>query len=348
MKKLILLISASIIFSYAFAQKALTLKKSCWPAASIDGITNSDEIWNELYWQNISLPVAAGNATSDMSAKFQIAYDDACLYFLGKATDPTPFDTLNAASNTHVNDCFEVFIGMDTSDYANSGAYKIGDYQFRFTGWVESTSFPARFDVGNGNPAPAGAIGKAVFTADPWMKIQGSNDGATTYYEEWAIPWRVLRKNMNPAWDCKQFKLDVQAADATPSGTSQTRTQQMFWGKNSDQAWQNTMDFGGLITLTTKVDTGFDTNIGYDTCAFSAIQNIKSEVFQISPNPVTEGYFNIPVYWSIELSNIIGQKCNVKNSNGRVDVSHFKAGLYFLSAYNKKGRLVGYYKLIIK
>jgi len=326
MKKIILLFAGSIVIcNYVSSQKTLTLTKQTWPAVTVDGVMDSKDAWKTSNWQDITLPVAAGNSTSSMSAKFQIAYDDACLYFLGQSNDNTPNDTLNAASNTHINDCFEVFVGLDTSDYANSGAYKLGDYQFRFTGWVDNTSFPARFDVGTGNPSPTGALTKTDFTNDPWMKIAGSNDGSSEFIEEWSIPWRVLRKNMDPSWDTKQLKFEVQAADATPSGTSQTRTQQMFWGKNTDQQWQNTMDFGGLITLTTKVDTTFTVINTAHLNSVSAYQDGKM-LFLNGMSQVVSAY------------DLMGRVVlQTRNNSGKIDVSGLSKGIYYFKDNRNNG-----------
>jgi uncharacterized protein (TIGR02145 family) len=228
----------------------LTIKFASKPAVE-DGIIDASDPWLETDWIDITKP-RAGNTTSDMSAKFQLKYDDTNLYFAAIVNDASRW---TGNSTNYLNDCIEFYIAMDTTSGV-LGTYKTGDRQLRLQAVIDPFATGGQIESSQGVP-PSG-IFKCV-------------DNGSNYVQEWTLPWAELSVGMIPAWDKKQFKFDIQVANSTGEGL---RTQQMFWNNNSDLQWNNTSVFGlvtlesalpnVLVTGITVSATGGSTTIGTD------------------------------------------------------------------------------------
>jgi hypothetical protein len=243
MKKLILLFaSVALVFTYLNAgTPSLTISKAATPV-TIDGVSDSNDPWTGT-WIDMTV-LKTTNTTSDMTAKYEMMYDDSALYVIVQIDDPTPGDT--SGSNTYERDCMEVFVGMDTN--APTADYKTGDYQFRQSWGAE---YPWGFEVGAGSPAAADDATKADFVADGFTKTAQVDD-ASSYITEWALKWRTLNKNICDDKFNKNFiKFEIQAADNT-TGSNGGRTQQNYWYDNSDNQWHNITLFG-LVALESPV-----------------------------------------------------------------------------------------------
>jgi len=240
MKKLFLLLAGVAVVGFIFAQGPITIKKAT-KAAKIDGIADSNDPWNAggLAWINMTQNKGA-NTTTDITCKFQLTYDDNNLYLIAQSSGDKVMDTSAAGiPNSYERDCFEVFVKCDTTS-GETGTYIPGDFQFRQS---RASIFPDRFDAGqlisswkdNGN-----------------FKIV-QTEGSGNYTQEWQMPWALLADSsgMDPEWDSKQIKFDIQNADNT-TAAGNGRTQQLFWNSGSDEQWHNTTYFG-LVTLETTV-----------------------------------------------------------------------------------------------
>jgi hypothetical protein len=222
MKKLFLLLIAGSAFSNMFAQKELTIYPASKPVSQ-DGIIDSNDPWNDAYWV-VPGEITPYSTTTNLSAKFQLRYDNFNLYFAASVQDSMRF---TGNSTTYMNDCVEFYVAMDTASKPD-GVYRPGDLQMR----VQAVSDQSSPGFG--------------FETPVWPNAQVSvADNGTNYVEEWTIPWSDLTSQMESPWDQKQFKWDIQVADATDDGA---RTEQLFWNDNTDLQWNNTWHFG-LITL---------------------------------------------------------------------------------------------------
>jgi hypothetical protein len=220
---------------------ALTIYKTSTPP-TIDGNNND---WNSTWINMTQAPI--NNSTSNMTAKFQCKYDDDNLYFIFNVNDATPGDTPFLASS-YERDCIEVMMSMDT--ISSSGI--TGMYQFRRVyGWNGALGHTGGDNgitdgtlFGNGPAIPAS------WNGNPNFKVKEFIDGIS-YTQEWQIPWDSLMVRMTPAWDKKQFKLEVAASDNTTNAPG-GRTQQLFWHGNSNMAWNNSA-YQGVVTLNNAV-----------------------------------------------------------------------------------------------
>jgi len=190
----------------------------------IDGVIDGSDPWSADKWVDVSMP-GLDNTFGDMTAKFQMMYDETNLYFAVKVKDG---DRFTGNATTYLNDCIEFFIDMDTT--SGSGVYKTGTKQLR----LQAVADPAA--PGGLIECPQGNLPLGVY------KVVDNGDN---YVQEWKMPWAELTADMDPTWDQKQFKFDIQVANATSDGN---RTQHAFWNNNSDLQWNNTTKFG-LVTL---------------------------------------------------------------------------------------------------
>jgi hypothetical protein len=292
MKKLFLLLAGvAVVWTYVDAKGPLTLTKLA-KSPKIDGVADANDPWTTT-WINIDV-VKDGNAnlTSDITSKFQLGYDDKGLYVIVNEKGNKTMDTANAT--THTNDCVEVFVKMDTTS-GETGAYIPGDFQLRMR---RAAIFPDRFDKGN-------LISSFVEAGVDVKQVEGSGE----FTQEWKLPWGVLADSsgMDPEWDKKQIKFDIQTADATSDGN---RTQQMFWNSGSDYQWNNTTWFG-LVTFKTPV-----VYVGVPT-----VKNTKNITFY-------NNEIRLAKAGNVTITNITGQEvASVKNVL-KVNVGYLKTGVY--------------------
>jgi hypothetical protein len=205
-------------------------------AVVTDGIINASDPWESDKWVDVSLPYP-GNLTSNMTAKFQLMYDVSNLYFAAQVSDSNRFIAYPTA---YLNDCIEFFIDLDTT--SGSGAYKpFGTKQLRLQAGSDAV-------IETIQGVPGSGVYKCV-------------DNGFGYVQEWTMPWAELSNGMNPPWDQKSFKFDLQVANATSFGA---RTQQMFWNSNSDLQWNNTTKLG-LVSLNKVVISANSNEISVTT-----------------------------------------------------------------------------------
>jgi len=233
MKIILAIIVFTVFTSLLFAQETLTIRPASQPP-SPDGIINSSDPWEAENWIDINKAVTS-NSSDNMSAKFQLMYDESNLYFAVIVNDDNRF---TGNLTTYNNDCIEFFIAMDTTS-GKEGTYKQGDRQIRMQAVADPSAPGGEAESGQGVPSSSALT---------------CVDNGTYYVQEWILPWEGLSENMFTEWDQKQFKFDVGVANATGDGE---RTQLMFWNDNSDEQWRNTNHFG-LVTLIRPLNTFAD------------------------------------------------------------------------------------------
>jgi hypothetical protein len=269
MKRLIFAVLFCVtVFGLVSAQKTLTIEFATKPIVA-DGIINASDPWAAGKWVDVTF----GKATNvgDMTAKFQLMYDETNLYFGVQVNDANRF-TGNAT--THLNDCVEFFIAMDTTSGA-AGTYKQGDKQMRLQAVADPTATGGAIDCRQTAP-PSGTY-----------KVR---DNGSDYVQEWTLPWAELSADMDPAWDQKQFKFDVLVSNSESSGG---REQLMFWNDNSDLQWNNTTKFG-LVTLATPIPAldPFSIHLGPDKII------VCGDSLKLNPSVMYNGSGILTYSWS--------------------------------------------------
>ncbi len=222
MKKITLVL---IVLTFGFLCRA-QLNVPFTTAPVIDGVIDANDPWGSTW---ISMDAYGLNSTtSNLSSKFQIAYDASNIYLVVVTDDATPHNEALAIPNSYERDCSEVFFSMHTPSGDVPEPYLVdnGDWQIRFQRASETGNY---IDGSNNAQAAADKFGYAV------------KDIGTTYVQEMSFPISVLKENGN--FDGINFRFDLQAADNT-TGASGGRTQQQFWNSNTDNQWNDVSAFG--------------------------------------------------------------------------------------------------------
>jgi hypothetical protein len=243
MKRLILLLSGIAMTSWMFAgiPVALTLHKTT-KVVKPDGAISSNEPWTSTW-----IPMYAkktSNTVDEMSAQFQMAYNDTYLWVLAQQKGNATLDTgAVAIPNSWERDDFEIFIAMDTTAYAHLGKY--GEYNFQFRQQRSShNNFPWAFD----DSKSAATNNRASF------RVGQIDAGDGSFTQEWQIPWKALTDCMTDSgkFDGSFIKFEIQAADNT-TGAAGGRNDQTFWRDNSDNEYQDSRTFS-IINLADQVN----------------------------------------------------------------------------------------------
>jgi hypothetical protein len=340
MKKILLLLAGVAVTSMTYAQGPITIKRAS-KAPKIDGVADSNDPWNigGTSWINMTKNKGS-NTTSDITAKFQLTYDSHNLYLLCSVIGDKAMDTTSSGiPNSYESDCIEVFVKMDTFS-GETGAYIPGDYQFRMR---RGSVFPDRFDAGQ---LVSG------WKANCNFKIAQVDEG-NQYTQEWQMPWSLLADSpgMDPEWDEKQIKFDIQAADNT-TGAANGRTQQLFWNSNSDEQWHNTTFFGLVTFESILYPAKKQTSNNYTSdCSYDVNKPILNKI-EISPNPSSsEINISIPEHLiSVKLNilNLEGQIVYtdiLKSTSNTISLKPLKQGIYFVKITGANATVV---KKIIK
>jgi hypothetical protein len=299
-RKIFTLLMCAVAFATVSAQfSTMTIKVASKPA-TCDGILDSNDPWVEADW--VVPAVGKTSNVGDMSAKFQLKYDKDNLYFGIKVTDG---DRFTGNSTTYNNDCVEFFISMDTT------AYPTGTYHADLS--TKQMRLQAVAD-----PAATGGAIESSQTAPPNGQYVCVDNG-TDYVQEWSMPWAELTDGMDPAWDQKQFRFDIQVANATGDGL---RTQQMFWDNSSDQQWQNTTDMG-IVTLATPIpDLGGG---GY-------VNDAAKLWIEVASKPVVaDGIIDANDPWVADkwVDAAVGKTSNVGDMTAKFQLLYDKTNIYF-------------------
>jgi hypothetical protein len=302
MKKFLLSILCSTLVALVVAQNNPKLYvKKCSSPPKIDGLVDSNDPWT-VSW----IPIDKSpniNVTSEMTAKFQITYDDNNLYVVARVYD-SEIDT--ASLTTHWNDCVEVFVKLDTTS-GETGSYITGDYQLRMR---RGSVFPNRFDAGQ-------------LSYFDWkntnLNIKQVDEG-DSYTQEWQLPWVALDSSVHSAFEKQYIKFEIMATDNTKE---YGRSQITFWNSNSDEQWHNTKYFG-LVQLglpLVYIEGGKDkTVVCGESAQISVITNFE--------NPGTISYSWTPSE-GLSQDNISNPIVNTKTDK-----------IYFLTVSTSNGEIV--------
>jgi hypothetical protein len=223
-------------------------------------------------------------------------------------------------------------MSMDTT----SSGGMTGMFQFRRVyGWDGALNQPGGDNgitdgtlFGNGPKIPAS------WNGNPRFKVKEVIDG-DTYTQEWQIPWDSLSVRMSPAWDKKQFKLEVQASDNTKNAAG-GRTQQEFWFGNSNSAWNNSA-YQQVVNLRYAIDDlcshdpYYCQPVGINTLINTSDLNIiiTGENLKFSRNVK-----DLSVY------NAIGQLVLVASNSSNINISALKKGLYIARTEGKSYKFI--------
>jgi hypothetical protein len=188
-------------------------------APIIDGTCDWDfaRIGMRVYGTNNTPKLPAGGA-ADLSAWYQVAWNEDGLYFYGEVYDDTlTVATEIPASSPHTWDSWEIFIDGDNSKGA---AYDgVNDVQFR---WIHDLTVETQASVDCEVAWAAITGGAAIEIAIPATGLVMGDTNIT------------LTSNQMIGWE-------VQYNDAEVGGT---RQQEVKWWNEDDRAWQAPSYFG--------------------------------------------------------------------------------------------------------
>lgn len=317
MKKLILLLTgvafvATIVSAQLQTNKTqLTLHKAT-VAANPDGVIKTD---GTEPWTSTWITMAAEKSTNtvhEMTAFFQLAYNDEYLWIAGQQKGNSTIDTGAAAiPNTWERDDFETFIGLDTTTWLYKGVYGEAEFQFREQ---RATTFPWMFDDHN-----------SAYTNNPKGWAIGNVDaGDGSFVEEWQIPWSALTAvfaDSTAKFNGNWMKFEIQAADNTTDAAG-GRDDQRFWINSSDNEYQDSRTtsvvyladkVGGVAVKNVKLNNIITTN------------TIATDVLRLSATAQVVNIYDITGKLVLKTSNV--------NS---INVSNFAPGLYIFRANNQQ------------
>jgi hypothetical protein len=298
-RKIFTLLMCAAAFASVSAQFSTMTIKPATKAATCDGVIDSKDPWVEADW--VAAAVGKTSNVGDMSAKFQLKYDKDNLYFGVVVQDG---DRFTGNSTTYTNDCVEFFISMDTTAWP-TGTYHpdLSTKQLRLQAVADPAATGGAIECGQTAPAN----GQYVCV-----------DNGTNYVQEWSMPWAELSADMDPAWDQKQFRFDIQVANATGDGL---RTQQMFWDNASDDQWRNTTRMG-IVTLATPIP---DLGGGY-------VNDAAKMYIQVASKPVVaDGIIDANDPWMADqwVVPAIGKTSNVGDMSAKFQLLYDKTNIYF-------------------
>ena len=316
MKKLILLLSgvafvATMVTAQLQTNKTqLTLHKTtkiCTP----DGIANTD---GSEPWTTTWITMAAEKSTNtvhEMTAFFQLAYNDEYLWILGQQKGNSTIDTGAAAiPNTWERDDFETFVGLDTVCWKYKGVYGEGEFQFREQ---RATKFPWMFDDHN-----------SAYANNPKGWAIGNVDaGDGSFIEEWQIPWAALEAVTadSDKFDGNWMKFEIQAADNT-TGAAGGRDDQRFWINSSDNEYQDSRTTS-VVYLAEKVGGVAVKNVTLNNII--TINTIATDVLRLSAPAKVVAIYDITGKLALRTSNV-----------SSINVSNFAPGLYIFRANDQQ------------
>ena len=117
---------------------------------------------SDFPWVGVEKNKSISNGTADLSAKYKIGYTTDSLYLAVAIDDPTPFFSTDITS--HLRDCNEIFISMDTITRSSING---GSTQYRVTrgGDYSASTVPINYQI------VSDENGWTVEWALPWMGI---------------------------------------------------------------------------------------------------------------------------------------------------------------------------------
>jgi hypothetical protein len=310
-RKIFTLLLAVVAFGWVSAQySTMTINVASKPAVC-DGVNDDKDPWVEGDWVNVA--VGKESNVGDMSAKFQLKYDKDKLYFAAIVLDA---DRFTGNSTAYKNDCIEFFISMDTSAWVSAGVYHpdLSTKQLRLQAVADPEATGGAIDCGQTAP-PSGEYVCA--------------DNGDNYVQEWSMPWEELSADMDPAWDQKQFRFDIQVANATADGA---RTQQMFWDNASDDQWRYTTRMG-IVTLATPIpDLGGGPNLA-----------AKMTIDPTSKTVVADGVIDDKDAWLADkwVDVAVGKENNVGDMSAKFQLTYNRNNLFFGAVVQDADRFTG-------
>jgi len=290
-----------------------------WPTPTMDGIAedcySAEQTTSLMYDAQVENWTGAG----DFTAVFRIAYDENFLYVIATITDDIEesWTWTGTGTSTWTFDNLELFLQLDTN--TTYTAYDTITEQFRICRSLDSVE-----SDGTG-------------ARSEWGYYMEGNTG-TGWLSECAVPWTSAANDglLPEDWTTAAGKIigfdfagaDSDNTDADPAVGN--RDYQTGWDEDEpdgqeDQAWQNVTVFG-YITLGIKPDAVL-TNSASNINAF--------------PNP-TNNYitFDITGMQNVDIYSITGTKVMSQLTNGRVDISSLRSGIYVARIGNDSVRFV--------
>lgn len=271
-------------------------------APEVDGDI-SDDAWSNTPWTDAykNKSITDGSATFGASSQFKVGFTNDSLYVALQVFDSTPHN--ETAYSTHLRDCNELFINMDTTTRTGTN----GSNQYRLQ------RDNSALEVGN---TRAHAVAIPMYAEDGITNI-----GWTA---EWAIAWaRIATRESfqyttidNKPYPYIRFELVV--ADNT-TGTSAGRTQMMFWNAATDDQYGGMRNMG-YLRLNGLNPTSI-TNIDKPTA--NAYYNPGMDALVVSGHSGEIRVYNV--------SGVLVLKANVEANAGTIPMSSVGKGIYFVS-----------------
>jgi hypothetical protein len=319
-----LLALASFVVAVSAQNKTMEIKPVA-DAAATPVIDADASDWTGT-WVDFGLH-NAGSTTNDMTGKFQLTYDNNCLYLVEEINDATA-NSDTSITNSYERDCSEVFISMDMDTVGTGNKYHDGVWQLRKQRGPEEGGV----DGNNGKVGSGDNWNVTPMTTS--AKFKALSSGASSpYILEWAIPWDSLCYNLVGAdstkvglvaWGGKEFWFDIAIADNT-TGASSGRSDQKYWNNNTDGQWNNVSLFG-KVTLKVAVPTG---EVVVKSATYKA-SSIRIKLQSIEFTNTTD----------VNVYDITGKLVIKANNVNSISTAALKSGVYVVTANDETKKFI--------
>lgn len=299
------------LFGLAHAQLEV-LKIPAGKEPVIDGIMDEYDPWTEDAWIEMLMEVSS-STTSEASSKFQILHNGETIYIIQKIVDPTPNNDATVITNTYARDCNEIFFHMDNNPGGGS-----------YTGSTSQLRFQRDGDGSTGFDGTAAIV--SALKADSrfeWM-VTTDDDG---WIFEGAFPIDAL--DLDGFFDGSDFMFEIKATDNS-NGKADGRTQQLYWNDGADNQWQNVASFGEAYLSQTEISI---------TNSIKQSNILNSAVYFENDRLVFRNIEGAVRIYSISGSIV---KNDVIDSNGSIEVSTLKSGVYIVKANGLSSKFTKY------
>ena len=305
MKKILitLLTVTSCLFANS-TNKTLDVYKLA-TAPTVDGIVTD---WGSKWIDLPNTDTDPANTTTGTTAQFQIGYTNDSLYIAIKVQDNTEFD-YDSSVNSYLRDCIEAFVHIDTTTITPTN----GSTQYR----MQRVEAPY-------NSSDANGVSAHVVSVD---------NPNISYTQEWAIAWTDIAAKESfdisdgiDALPIPYIRFDIKAADNT-DGTSNGRTQQIFWNTTSDTEYTGMTDMGYLHLM--GVTNGVST----------VAANSMNVYYSAGKDALTV----LNYIGEVSIYNVVGKlalQTRVNSSKDLINLSSLNKGVYLVSGSGLSAKFI--------
>jgi hypothetical protein len=276
------------------AQKTYTSVGSATAPVADGYIDEVDDPWEDNW--TVLAEAKEANTDARMSAEFQVMNNNESIFLAVKIQD----GTMGTSANSWERDCIEVFFAANQT-HTEDGTYQAGDFQVRCQRDDDTFDEPGRLD---------GAV--QIVTE------YGVENAATEYSIEMIFSLDSISAGAEN-YDGIELGFEIACA----SNVDDARAQQQFWNVNTDNQYQNTLDFGNLV-LAQKVSKA-------DVAEAAGYAFVSNNMLKIKN---TNGLVNV-----YNLKGALVLSANVDGS-ASLDVSALNKGMYIVKGANLQAKVV--------